>query len=97
METYIKDFMENIISETLETKRKLRNLLDSNKLIEQMWALICDYMDWSLDMNATKMVINNIKLDVYLIDEDARYLFSFKMDSRTGEYCANLDFRQKNR
>lgn len=86
--------MENIIAKTIETKRNLGELLRSDSLIKQMWILVCEYMDWPLDINVAKIVTNNIKLDVYLIDENARYVFSFKMDSK-GEYYANLDFREK--
>lgn len=56
--------------------------------------LVCQYMDWDINANATYIVTDKIKLDVYLIDENARYLFSFKTDNGS-DYYANLDFRQK--
>lgn len=94
METYFKDFMENTIAKTIEAKRNLKELLESEALNKQMWILVCEYMDWDINVNATYIVTDKIKLDVYLIDENARYLFSFKTNNGN-DYYANLDFRQK--
>lgn len=87
--------MENIIGKTLEIKKTYYKLLFSKELKKEMWRLVCKYMDWPLDIKASIMIVEDMRLDVHLIDEHATYQFLFKMNCN-GNYYAILNFRKKN-
>lgn len=64
-----------MIEEYIKVKEAFDRIV-SEELKNELWYLVCDYMDWDRDMEVELIV--DLYLHVYVPKERARYMFNFE-------------------